>query len=266
MNYVLITGVSSGIGKELKEIYLNHDYHIIGIDINECNDERINFFKANITIEEELLKVKEYLQENDIKLDFIINVAGIHKMVSLVEGDFIDIKKVIDINLTGTMLVNRVFHETLVEKGRIVILTSEVASFEPLPFNGIYSISKIALESYAQSLRQELNLLNQKVITFRPGSIETPLASNSTYDTEVLANNTKLFKKQSVHFLNIVKKFSGRPMKPKKLAEKIYRKSIKKHVKYTYKIHQNFGLLLLGILPRRLQCFIIKLLLNRKSK
>ena len=59
MKYVLITGVSSGIGKELKEIYLNHDYQVIGIDLNDSHDERIIFYKANITIEEELIKVKE---------------------------------------------------------------------------------------------------------------------------------------------------------------------------------------------------------------
>lgn len=264
MKYVLITGVSSGIGKELANVYKNNDFQVIGIDVNEANNLNMIYFKADITNEEDLRKVADYLLNHEIKLEMIINVAGIHRMASLVESNFATIKKVIDINLNGTMLINHQFHRFLKEKGRIIIVTSEVASFEPLPFNGIYSISKIALESYAQSLRQELNLLDQKVITFRPGSIETPLSSNSLNDTKSLVDNTKLFKKQSVHFLKIVKKFSGKPIKPQKLARKIYKKSIKKHVKYTYKVHQNFGLFLLGIMPKRVQCFIVKTLLNRK--
>ena len=266
MKYVLITGVSSGIGKALSELYLQYDYQVIGLDISNNNNENIAFFKCDITKEEDYCNVKKYIKDNNIILDLIINVAGIHKMASLVESEYKDIKKVIDINLLGTMLVNRIFYEFLKERGRIIIVTSEVASFEPLPFNGVYSISKIALESYAQSLRQELNLLGQKVITFRPGAIETPLAENSTIETKALVDNTILFQKQSSHFLKIVKKFSGKPLKPNNLAYKIFKVSIKKKVKYTYKVHQNLGLLVLGILPKRLQCFIIKLLLNRKSK
>lgn len=266
MKNVLITGVSSGIGKAASDIYIEKGFKVIGIDKNICLNNNVLFFNCDITSTNELNNVVSYLKDNNINLDLIINIAGIHKMLSLIEGDFSDIKKVIDINLLGTMQVIKVFHPFLVKKGRVIIVTSEVASFEPLPFNGIYSISKIALESYAQSLRQELNLLGQKVITFRPGAVETPLSNNSTFATMELADKTVLFKEQSKHFLNIVKKFSGKPIKPSKLALKIYRKSIKKRVKYTYKVHQNFGLMLLGLLPKRTQCFIIKMLLNRKTK
>ena len=74
---------------------------------------------------------------------------------------------------------------------------------DPLPFNGLYTVSKNALESYAQALRQELNLLNQKVITIRPGAIKTPLSSNSLTDTDKLAKDTILYQKQAGKFLNM---------------------------------------------------------------
>ena len=85
------------------------------------------------------------------QLDAIINIAGIHKMASLVESDYPEMKKVVDINLCGTMLVNRVFHECLAANGRVVIVTSEVAAFDPMPFNGLYSVTKTALDAYAQT-------------------------------------------------------------------------------------------------------------------
>lgn len=261
---VLITGASSGIGFETMNYYLANNFFVIGLDIVDINKKHHNLktFKTDITNTKDLLNVVNYLENENIKLDLIINIAGIHKMASLVESNFEEIKKVIDINLNGTMhLINKT-HKLLKENGKIIILTSEVAGFDPLPFNGIYSISKIALENYAQSLRQELNLLNQKVITIRPGAVETKLARNSLVDTEKLANDTTLFKKESRKFVSITKKFMGKPIKAVLLAKKIYKVSLKKHPKYTYKMHHNLGLVLLNMLPKRIQCFLIKLILK----
>ena len=263
MKNVLITGASSGIGNAIKDYFVNNNNKVFALDVNEVKpSENVIAFKADITSKDDLNQVSTYLKDNNITLDIIINVAGIHKMASLVENDFESIKKVIDINLIGTMQVNNVFHKHLIEKGKIIIVTSEVATMDPLPFNGLYTISKAALESYAQALRQELNLLNQKVITIRPGAIKTPLSSNSLTDTDKLAKDTILYQKQAGKFLNITKKFMGKPLEPAKLGKLTYKVSMKKNPKLSYSIHRNFGLVLLSILPKRLQCFIIKALLN----
>ena len=263
MKNVLITGASSGIGKSIKDYFVNNNHKVFALDINSIPEEKnVISFKADITSKGDLNKVSTYLKENNINLDVIINVAGIHKMASLVENDYETIKKVIDVNLLGTMQVNNVFHKFLKERGRIIIVTSEVATMDPLPFNGLYTVSKNALESYAQALRQELNLLNQKVITIRPGAIKTPLSSNSLTDTDKLSKDTILYQKQAGKFLNITKKFMGTPLEPTKLGKLTYKVSMKKNPKLSYSIHRNFGLVLLSILPKRLQCYVIKLLLN----
>ena len=198
MKHVLITGVSSGIGDKTKDIFLTNGYFVIGLDIKETNEtNNFKFIKTNITNESDVLNVSNYLETNNIELDAVINIAGIHKMSSLVEDDFNNLKKVIDINLLGPMLINNKLHKYLKPKGKILIITSEVAGLDPLPFNGLYSVSKIALENYAQALRQELNLLNQKVITIMPGAIETPLQEGSLKATSDLSDKTVLYKKQS---------------------------------------------------------------------
>lgn len=264
MMNVLITGASSGIGESTMNYFLEKGHRVFAIDIKNIEKkENLVTFIGDISSSKDLNLINDYLKENNINLDVIINIAGIHKMASLVESDFDDIKKVIDINLLGTMLVNKVFYPLLSKKGRIIIVTSEVASFDPLPFNGLYNISKTGLDCYAQALRQELNLLNQKVITIRPGAIETPLSNNSLNDTQKLANSTELYKNQANKFLGIATKFMGKPMKPKKLAKLIYKSTTKKNPKIIYYIHRNIGLILLSILPKRMQCWIIKLMLNR---
>ena len=260
---VLITGASSGIGKATKDFYLNNNHHVFGLDVKKM-EEKDNFtgYICDITNEDNITDIVNDLTNNNIKLDLIINVAGIHKMASLVESKYNDLKKVIDVNLTGTMLVNKAFHPLLKKEGKIIIVTSEVAPFDPMPFNGLYNISKTALDCYAQALRQELNLINQKVITIRPGAVETPLSNNSLVDTETLAMSTELYKKQANKFLGITKKFMGTPIKSIKVAKLIYKASLKKNPKLIYSIHRNIGLVLLSILPKRLQCFIIKTLLK----
>ncbi len=262
---VLITGAASGIGNSVMKKYLENNHKVYAVDITSINFDNmknIKSFKADITNSNDIKEVKEYLLVNNIKLDLIINIAGIHKMASLVESDYCLLKKVIDVNLNGPMLVNNILHPLLKKKGKIIIVTSEVVTLNPLPFNGIYSVSKTALDTYAQSLRQELNLLNQKVITIRPGAISTPLQKGALDDTESLAGNTVLFKKESKKFLKITKKFMGTPLKVEKLSKLIYKASLKKNPKYIYKVHHNIGLKLLSILPKRLQCSIIKSILK----
>lgn len=261
---VLITGAASGIGKKIKDYFLEQNHSVYALDVNKIDDKNnLTSYICDITNSEEVNRVKNDLLNKNVKLDLIINVAGIHKMVSLVEDDYMNMKKLIDINLCGAILVNNTFHFLLKENGRIVIVTSEVASIDPMPFNGLYSVSKTALDAYAQALRQELNLLNQKVITIKPGAIATPLCYSSIDDTKKLAENTKLYQKQAKHFSNIMLKFMGKPIKPERLAKIVYKASTTKHPKLVYKKHHNLGLVLLNILPKRIQCGIIKLLLNR---
>ncbi len=263
MKTVLITGVASGIGAATKDVFAANGYHVIGIDIKEPQSkDNFTFYQVNITNLEDVLKLESILLNDNILLDAIINIAGIHKMASLVENDYQDLQKVININLLGPMLINNKLHKFLKPAAKIIIITSEVAGFDPLPFNGLYSVSKIALEQYAQALRQELNLINQSVITIMPGAIETPLQGASIQDTSDLANTTTLYKRQANKFVSITKKFMGKPLKPIKVANLIFKVSNKKRPKYTYKIHRNIGLVLLNLLPRRLQCYIIKKILK----
>ena len=260
---ILITGAASGIGRATADCFLAQGHRVFGIDVAR-SQQRENFtgFVADITDEASLHIVQTYLQDNGIVLDAILNIAGIHMMASLVEGDYSRMKKVVDVNLAGTMLVNRMFHPYLKRDGRIVIVTSEVASMDPMPFNGLYNVTKTALDCYAQALRHELNLIGQKVITVRPGAVATPLSSGSVKATADLADTTVLYEKQAGRFCQIAAKFMGTPIAPQKLAVLIYKATTSKRPKLIYQKHRNPGLVLLSLLPKRLQCAIIKALLN----
>ena len=261
---ILITGSASGIGAAVRERMLSLGHRVIGVDIKPTDGLGADSYVADITDREAIDKIAEKLTEDGVTLDVIINAAGVHAMCSLVEGDIDRMKRLIDVNLVGTMTVNRLLYPRLKTDGRIVIVTSEVAPLDPMPFNGLYNVSKTALDCYAQALRQELGLLGQSVVTVRPGAVETPLARGSLDATEALANETVLYERQAGKFLRITRRFMGTPISPERLAKVIERAALSRHPRLIYSKHRSPGLLLLSILPKRMQCGIIKWLLCRK--
>ena len=260
---LLITGAASGIGRAAADYFIERGHSVYGIDLTP-GENRGNYhgFAADITDEVALLSVREYLCKEGIALDAILNIAGKHIMASLVESDYTAMKSVVDVNLNGVMLVNRTFHRCLNPGGRIVIVTSEVAGFDPMPFNGLYNVTKTALDSYAQALRQELNIIGQKVVTIRPGAVATPLCKGSIQSTRSLADATQLYKKQAKRFCSLASRFMGKPMEAEKLAALIYKAAAAKYPRLIYRKHRNAGLVLLNMLPQRWQCGIIKWLLD----
>lgn len=262
MSTYLITGAASGIGAKCAEYFAERGHSVIGLDVKPIGNSAIRSFVADITAAESLEEIKSALLEEGVKLDGIISVAGVHAMASFVETEFSSIERLMNINLLGTMRVNSTFHSLLAERGRIIIITSEVATYDPMPFNGLYNVSKTALECYAQALRQELNLIGQRVITVRPGSTETELARGSATATAALAESTVLYRTQAKHFSEIVRKFTGTPISPEALARLVYKAATVKHPRLAYAKHRNAGLVLLNLLPKRLQCAIIKSILK----
>lgn len=262
---VLLTGAASGIGRASAAALLEAGHSVIGLDLTVPDapcDGAFCGFAADITSEEALTRVRDTLSAEGVTLDAIVCVAGIHAMVALTESDFAAIRRPIDVNLLGTMLTCRTLHPLLAPRGRIVIITSEVAAMPPLPFNGIYTVSKTALDAYAQALRQELSLLSQRVITVRPGAIETPLCEGSLSATATLAEQTILYKKEASRFLAVTRRFMGKPKPPKAIAATILRAVTAKHPRLTYKKFRNPGLVLLSLLPLSWQCAIVRRLLR----
>lgn len=257
---VLITGAANGIGKAVTEKLLTNNINIFALDVCDLNYYHNNLknFKVDITDNNCLEELFNNFKKEDIYFDAIINIAGIFIIDSFIEVNDNELSKIFNVNLFGTINVNKIFFPLLKDKGRIIITTSEVATLDPMPFNGIYNVTKTALDSYSQALRQELNLLGYKVITIRPGAFNTDLANNSLIKTKELMNKTELYKTHSKNFYILVKRFMGQPKNVLKITKVYYKALFKKRPKLIYKKNTNLLLKLLNILPKKLQCFIIK--------
>ena len=110
MKTVLITGAYSGVGNQLVNKFLNENYKIVALDIKDIEEkENLLFYNCNITDDNRLNEIKKDLNNKNIIFDLIINVAGIHKMASLVESDNDVLKSVINVNLV-VVVINVLLH------------------------------------------------------------------------------------------------------------------------------------------------------------
>ncbi|MGN1096052.1 MAG: SDR family NAD(P)-dependent oxidoreductase, partial [Eubacteriales bacterium] len=145
---------------------------------------------------------------------------------------------------------------------RIIITTSELAVLDPLPFTGIYAVTKGALDKYAYSLCMEMQLLGIYVSVLRAGAVETGMLGVSTDALDLFCKKTKLYSCNADRFKRIVDGVETRSVPPEKIARKMLKILNRKHPDFAYSINRNPLLLLLNALPKRLQLFIIKLVLK----
>lgn len=261
---ILLTGVSGGVGFVVAQKFIENGYKVFGLDIKEPKEplEGLTFIKADITKEDEVIKAFNVVKETGTKLSNIISTAGIYNLDSLVEISEEEFIRIFDINVFSIYRINKTFLPLLEKGGKIIMISSELAPLDPLPFTGLYGITKSTVEKYAYSLRMELQLLGYQVVLIRPGAIDTGLIDVSQDKLDRFVLNTTHYQTNSTRFKGIVGSVENKKIPPSKVANLIYKVSTKKKPKYVYKINRNKSILLLNCLPQRLQNYIIKTILT----
>lgn len=267
MKAVLITGASGGIGFATTKHLISQGYEVYGFDIKEPEQlQHFHYYQVNIRDSKSIELAYSQIKQDGVKFDAIIHLAGIYDLNSLIEMSEEDFIRSYDINLFGVYRINKCFVPLLDKKGKVVITTSELATVDPLPFTGIYGITKAALDKYAYSLRMELQLLGHQVVVVRPGAIDTGLLNISLAKLQDFKQNTVIFKEHATKFDEIVNSVESKKIPPEKLAKLIGKILSKKKNKFVYKINRNFLLKVLNCLPDRFQTWVIKKILTKKVK
>ena len=267
MQYVLVTGAYGGMGKAAAHAFQKAGYFVFALDKNvetakENPIKNILPIQADITNKESLENALQIVQSHTNHLDAILHFAGIYILDSLVEISEENFRRAFEINVFGSYQINRIFLPLLNKSSRILLTTSELAPLYPLPFTGLYAITKSTLDKYAYSLRMELQLLGIKVSVLRPGAVKTDMLGVSMAQLEKFCARTRLYSYNAKRFKRIVESVEARHVPPEKIANKALKIIQSKHPKYVYKINRNPLLLLLNILPPRLQTWIIKQVLK----
>jgi len=186
---VVITGVSSGIGRASLDVLHAKGYHIFGSVRNQADadhlsqiyPDRFTPLQFDVQNHDEVVKASKDVFEQCETLAGLINNAGIAipgPLEHLSEEQF---EKQLDVNVKSIRRITNLFLPLLGAKpnsskppGRIINISSVSGLFNS-PFNGAYSISKHALESMTDIYRRELRQYGIKVIAIEPGPIKTEI-------------------------------------------------------------------------------------------
>ena len=267
MKYVLVTGASGGMGQATVKKLAELGYFCFSLDkVKTDASDNIYPIEADITDEESIKNAFLEVQKVTPKLYAIIHFAGIYIFDSLVEVDSARYEKIFKVNVIGPYLINKNFLPLLGNDSRIIMTTSELATRDPLPFTGIYGITKGALDKYAYSLSMELQLKGIKVSVIRPGAVKTKMLDVSTKELDEFCNNTKLYKVSSKNFKNIVGKVESKYITPELLARKVVKVLNKKNPRFNYAINRHLLLIIFDLFPKRIRFKIIKSILSKKEK
>ena len=263
---ILITGAYGGMGRATAEALRGMGYRVFALDRTVgAPEDDILPIEADITSEEGVRCAFGRVKEMTSELCAIIHFAGVYMLDSLVEMDSAEFERIFKINLGGVYLVNKIFMPLLNFGSRIVITTSELAPLDPLPFTGIYAVTKAALDKYAYSLRMELQLKGMSVCVLRAGAVTTGMLGVSTAALDRFCERTELYTCNAARFKRIVESVEARSISPSKVAKKVSRILKKRTTRFAYSINRNPLLLMLNALPKRLQLWIIKQVLHTKS-
>ena len=183
MKNILITGASSGIGKEIAQL-LSKDNNVFMTGRRELENK--NYFKCDLSksteIQELYLKAKEYFNSG---IDVLINCAGqyVYKPIEKMNVD--EINKLLDVNFKSSYILSSLVVSEMKKKkwGRIINIGS-ISGVVGEANATLYSATKSAFNGFTKALALEVAMDNITINTINPGWVETPLAQNSLNSEE----------------------------------------------------------------------------------
>jgi len=258
--YVLITGVSSGIGFDAVGFLITKGYHVIGSVRKEADVQRLTReFSENFTclqfdvtkkeaVAESFLQVKKILGEK--KLAGLVNNAGLALggPIELMDDD--KFRYQMEVNLFAVRTVTNIFLPLLKgdkkkkEAGGKIIMISSISGVFNTPFNGAYCISKHAMESLSEIYRRELMMYDIDVVTIQPGPIQSSLWNKNInqYPEFDGTDYEKL-----LHRSNKVMKAAERNALPAEVISKLIYKILTRKTKLHFIVNKNWLLTVLFI-------------------
>ena len=258
---VVITGGSSGIGKELASLYRNSGDKVY--NLSKSIEKETDFdFAVDVCNEESVKNCIDKIAQQNSSIDIVINCAGYGLAGALELTPLIDAKKQFDTNFFGTFLVNK-YSIPYMKTGSTILNLSSACALFPLPYRGLYSASKSAVNLYSESLAMELKSSNIKVVAICPGDTKTNFVKNRI---KVFETNER-YGDSIQNSINKVDGNQEKRMTAEFVAKKIFNISKKKNPKPMYIVGAKYKFLyfLSRIMPKKVMLHFTNKMFGQKK-
>ncbi len=176
---VVVVGASSGIGAACADRLAGGGWRVIALQRSPLPlgaDKRIRFIRTDVQKDDAVVGAIEMAAGDTGRIDALVNCAGYAIMGSLEETAIAEARAVMETNFFGTLRVCRAVAPIMrAQRAGHIINISSLAGIVGLPFSGIYSASKFAVEGMTESLRLELLPFGIQVVLVEPGYFKTAL-------------------------------------------------------------------------------------------
>lgn len=259
---VLITGGSSGIGKSIGEFLSKKGFIVYGTSRNPENYKQSQFPILALDVKDEATigATVNTIIEKEGKLDVVINNAGAGITGPIEEIPNEEIKNNFDTNFFGPInVIKAVLPQMRKQHSGLIINITSIAGYMGLPYRGVYSASKGALELLTEAFRMEIKDFNIKMTNVAPGDFATNIAAGR-YHAPLLENSP--YKKPYGNTLDLMNTHVDNGSNPNIMAKAVYKIINTKNPKGHYKVGefmQKFSIVLKRILPDKVY---EKLLMN----
>lgn len=259
---VLITGGSSGIGKSIGEFLTEKGFVVYGTSRNpeKYPNSKFSILALDVKDVSTIKSTVKTIIDKEGKLDVLINNAGAGITGPIEEIPDAEIKNNFETNFFGPInVIKEVLPQMRKQQSGLIINVTSIAGYMGLPYRGVYSASKGALELITEAFRMELKDFNIQMTNVAPGDFATNIAAGR-YHAPLL--NDSPYKKPYGDTLNLMNDHVDGGSNPDMMAKAVYNIINSPNPKIHYKVGvfmQKFSIFLKRVLPDRLY---EKLLLN----
>ena len=219
---VLVTGASSGLGRTMTEAMAAQGYFVYAgarkdKDMEELNAiENVQAIRLDVNKQDQIDAAVETIAQAGRGLYGLVNNAGVVVLSPLIEIDEKDFHFQMEVNIFGVYRITRAFAPLIIEsKGRISIIGSIAGTLSSATW-GPYSMTKHAMEAYADALADEMKQFDVKVSLIEPGTYKSKIAQSALERMEERNQSAEdsQFRSamdESVNWLSAFEKDSGDP-------------------------------------------------------
>jgi len=196
---VLITGASSGIGRELAKLFAKDGSNLVLVArredrLKELADElESKYGTKTYVLPKDLARktaqreISSFIKKNKIDLDVLVNNAGFGSRAPFAEIPAGSISDMVEVNVGALTNLTRLFLPKMIEKNSGGILNvGSLAGFQPGPNMAVYYATKAYVISFTEALSEELIHTNIKVSCLAPGPVNTEFGEKSDLEDSVL--------------------------------------------------------------------------------